>query len=150
MKQPGDVSLAELSSTLINQTKKLFLSLPNRRQTVLCKRRIAKKYLLGLFTFDFLANAPLALAMLLNVNIQAETYNYLMLFNLFRIFRLPALVGYLRRILVQLEVEDKYLEIFKLLLYWLIYIHWSACLHLMPGVVVANFRVHGKVGCTID
>lgn len=42
-------------------------------------------------------------------------------------------------------MDDKYLEIFKLLCYWIICIHWAACLHIIPGLVVARFREDVKV-----
>lgn len=123
---------------LINQNGKLF-------QIVLGKRRIAKKYLCGLFTFDFLANVPLAIALLMNLNIHHESFHYLKLLTLFRIVRLPALIRYGRRTLVRLDLDDKYLEILKLLLYWIVCIHWTACLHIIPGVVVAHFKGVVKV-----
>lgn len=64
--------------------------------------------------------------------------------NLFRIVRLPTFVRYCQRMLLRLEVDDKYLEIFKLLCYWIIAMHWAACLHIIPGIIASRFQ-HVKV-----
>lgn len=117
-------------------------------QIVLCKRKIAKKYLRGLFTFDFLINVPFFVGLFLHLSNDSTTFHYIRLLSIFGIFRLPTFVRYGERILLRLGVDDKCLEVFKLLSYWIICIHWAACLQILPGLIVAKFRCdsHGNCG----
>lgn len=65
---------------------------------------------------------------------------------LFRIFRLATFIRYCQRILVRLGVDDKYLDLIKLLFFWIVAIHWAACLHLVPGLIAAKFQHNPTVG----
>lgn len=116
---------------LINQMKL------SRFQVVLSKRQIAKSYLFGLFTFDFLTNIPLMFALMaMKLDKTDKLFHFLKTLTLFRITRLPTVARYCQTFLLRLGVDDKYLEIFKLMFYWIICIHWAACLHILPGVIV--------------
>lgn len=115
-----------------------------RSQVVLCRGRIARRYLCGLFTFDFLTNFPFLIGLGLNLDRRSLLYHFLKLLTLCRIFRLTTFVEYSRRMLKRFGVDEKYLEMVKLLLYWVICIHWAACLHIIPGVVAARFK-HGEL-----
>lgn len=66
--------------------------------------------------------------------------------TLFRICRLPTFVKYCQRGLSRFQINDKFVEIVNLLLYWIIWIHWSACLHIIPGLIMANFQRDVLVG----
>lgn len=81
----------------------------------------------------------------MNLNTKDVEFHYLKMLTLFRLFRLPTFVRYCQRMFLRLEVDDKYLEIFKLLSYWIICIHWAACLHLIPGLISSRFRADVKV-----
>lgn len=93
-----------------------------------------------MFTFDFLINVPFFVGLLLHLSNDSPTFHYIRLLSIFRIFRLPTFVRYGERILLRLGVDDKCLEILKLLSYWIICIHWAACLHVIPGLIVAKFQ----------
>jgi hypothetical protein len=42
-------------------------------------------------------------------------------------------------------VDDKYLDMSKILFYWLVSIHWTGCLHLIPGLIFSRFDSSVKV-----
>lgn len=63
-----------------------------------------------------------------------------------RIFRAKTTVNYLQKTLQRLKVNDKYLFIFKIIAFWLICIHWTTCMHLIPGLIVSDFDERKKVG----
>jgi Cyclic nucleotide-binding domain len=113
---------------------------------VLCRRRIAQRYLRGLFTFDFLTNFPFLIGLEFNLDPHSPAYHFVKLLTLCRIFRLTTFAEYCCRMLKRLGVDEKYLEILKLLLYWIICIHWAACLHIIPGIIAARFRPGELVG----
>lgn len=77
-------------------------------------------------------------------------YHFVKCLTLFRICRLSTCVQYCQRILLRFGVDDTYLEIFKLLFYWILYIHWAACLHLIPGLIACNFQKNVDVGAWFE
>jgi Ion transport protein len=130
------------NTTLINQIK-TFLSFspsPCQFQIILSKRQIAKKYLLGLFTFDLMTNIPFFLSLVSDTERYHQIFDFIKMLALFRIFRLLTFARYCQRILFRVGVNDKYLDLFKLLFFWIIAIHWAACLHLIPGLIVGGFN----------
>jgi hypothetical protein len=115
-------------------------------QIVLNQREIARKYLCGLFVFDFITNFPFFICLLMRFGPKDPEFHLIKLTTLFRIVRLPAFVSYCRRFLLRFNVSDKYLFILKLLINWACLIHWGACLHMMPGIIMANFQSNVLVG----
>lgn len=72
-------------------------------------------------------------------------FHFVKLLMLFRVLRLLTFTRYCQRILVWLGVNNKYLDLFKLSFFWIVSIHWAACLHLVPGLCEGSFK-HGKAG----
>lgn len=112
---------------------------------MLDKRRIAFDYLTGLFTFDFLTNVPFVVGLIMNLSVQRLEFHILKTLTLLRIVRLPTVVRYCQRSLLRLGVDEVISEVVKLLFFWIICIHWAACLHIIPGVIMARFRDDVKV-----
>lgn len=108
-------------------------------QIVLCKKKIARKYLRGLFVFDFLTNIPFLIGLGLDLDKSHFHFHFLMMMTLFRIVRMPTMVRFCGRMFLRLGFDDKYLETFKIIFYWILCVHWSACLHIMPGVIASCF-----------
>lgn len=72
-----------------------------------------------------------------------STFHYIKIFAMFRIVRLPTFNRYCQRILVRIGVDDTCFDLVTLFIFWIIAMHWAACLQLFPGLVVAKFD-HGK------
>lgn len=72
-------------------------------------------------------------------------FHYIKLTTLFRICRGPTSINYCQRMMRRLRVSDKYLDIFKIVISWLICIHYTACLHLVPGMIVSHFDEDARV-----
>jgi hypothetical protein len=47
---------------------------------------------------------------------------------------------YFVKVLVQLRVDGRFLDIYALSFYWIMSVHFIACLHLMPGLLVSQFE----------
>lgn len=74
-------------------------------------------------------------------------YFVVRLFTLLRIFRLRTFTTYLVRFLMRNNVDRKFLEISYILAVWMVCIHWTACLFVLPGLVASNcFKVEPKTG----
>jgi Cyclic nucleotide-binding domain len=115
-------------------------------QIVLDRRKIAWEYLKGLFIFDLITNVPFTVSFLMHVNTHDITFHFIKIATLFRFCRLPTFVKSAQRVLMRLEIDDKYLELFKIATYWIFCIHWATCLHIIPGLIVAQFRTGIVVG----
>lgn len=53
---------------------------------------------------------------------------------------------YFERALKRFRVNHTFLDIFKIISFWLVCIHWTACMHLIPGLIVSQFAEGKKVG----
>ncbi|CRL00606.1 CLUMA_CG013866, isoform A [Clunio marinus] len=113
---------------------------PKNFTIVLDRRKIAMRYLRGSFIFDFLINIPLLVALIFRLDTHVAKYHFIKILTLLRITRLPTFILYSNRTLERIGVDDKYMEIFKLLCYWLVFIHWASCLHILPGLIATNFQ----------
>lgn len=76
--------------------------------------------------------------------------HFIKITTLLRIFRLSTFIKYCQRGLSRFEMSDEFLDIFELLMYWIIGIHWTACLHILPGVMVGKFEKNIKVGAWFE
>lgn len=92
-----------------------------------------------------MTNIPLFLTLIVNNDTTNVMFHFTKLMSLFRIFRLSTFVVYSQRLLLRFGVDDKYLETFKMAAYWILCIHWAACLHIVPGLMASQFRYHVKV-----
>lgn len=99
----------------------------------------------GLFVFDVMTNIPLFLTLIVNNDTTNVMFHFTKLMSLFRIFRLSTFVVYSQRLMLRFGVDDKYLETFKMAAYWILCIHWAACLHIVPGLMASQFRYYVKV-----
>lgn len=81
----------------------------------------------------------------LMVKVNTHFLHFIKNLTLFRIFRLVTTVRYFERIFIRMEIDEKYVEIFKLLFYWLICVHWAACLHIVPGLIAGRFNDDAEV-----
>lgn len=72
-------------------------------------------------------------------------FHFVKMLTLFRFCRLPTVIRYFQRMLVRIGIAEKYLEMSKLLCFWVICIHWAACLHILPGLIVSLFKHDVKV-----
>lgn len=81
---------------------------------------------------------------------EAKAFHFIKLFTLLRIFRGRTTVIYLERALKRFRIKDKYLDIFKIVAFWMICIHWTACMHLIPGLIKAEFEEGKKVGAWFE
>lgn len=102
------------------------------------KKQIAQRYLRRLFIFDLCTNVPFFFGLYFSQEI--VELHFVKLFSLFRFLRAPTVVTYFKRMLTRWRVKDKYMDVFVIIAYWLICIHWTACLHLVPGFVVCHFH----------
>lgn len=82
----------------------------------------------------------------MDLDTDSTEFHFIKIFTLFRICRLHTMVRYYERMFVRLQVDDKYVEIFKLFTYWIIFIHWTACLHIVPGLIVGLFQHQANIG----
>lgn len=116
-------------------------------QVVLSRKEIAQAYFRGSFTSDLLTNIPLFVGIVLIklVGLSDVKFHFIKICSLFRLFRLNTMVRYCERMFARLEVDDKYVELFKLLAYWVTFVHWTACMHVLPGLIFARFH-HTNVG----
>ncbi|KAG5674638.1 hypothetical protein PVAND_004592 [Polypedilum vanderplanki] len=114
-------------------------------EIILDKKGITRKYLCGLFIFDFMTNFPFFIGLLMNLNPHDPEFHIVKLTTLFRIVRLPSLLRYIQRLMMRFKIEDIYVQILKLLLCWLCLIHWAACLHMAPGIIMSKFHVGVRV-----
>lgn len=108
-------------------------------QIVLCKKRIARKYFRGLFVFDFLTNIPFFFGLGLDMDRNHFHFHFLKMMTLFRIVRMPTMVRFCEKMFIRLGFDDKYLDIFRMLFYWILSIHWIAGLQILPGIIAARF-----------
>jgi Cyclic nucleotide-binding domain len=72
--------------------------------------------------------------------------HYIRLLSLCRITRLSTFNIYMNRCLMRLEVNSIYLEILYLLSTWMLFIHWTACLFIVPGLISSNFQTKQLIG----
>ena len=94
-----------------------------------------------------LANISLLLSPIMCCDMGCDLgFDYMKLLKLLKIVRLGSLVRYFQRILLRYEVDDKFLEIIKPLFFWIIFIHWSGCLFVIPGLIASRFRPDESVG----
>jgi hypothetical protein len=91
------------------------------------------RYLIGMFFIDVCYTASFILQIF-------TSFHYIRLLSLFRIFRLRTLSIYIHRCLIRLKVNKIFLEIINLLLTWIVCIHWTACLFVVPGLITSNFE----------
>lgn len=106
---------------------------------MLCKKRLARKYLSGLFVFDFLTNIPFFIGLGLSMKTNDLHFHLLKIMTLLRIVRVPTVVRFCERMFLRLDIDDKYLGMFKMVFHWVLCIHWIACLHVLPGNLAAGF-----------
>lgn len=59
-------------------------------------------------------------------------------------------VTYFKRMLTRLRIKGKYLDVCEIIAYWLICIHWTACLHLIPGLIMSRFDEDDKVNAWFE
>lgn len=105
----------------------------------MCKKTIARKYLRGLFVFDFLTNIPFFVGLGLHMKTNDFYFHLLKILTLFRIVRVPTTVRFCERMFMRLDIDDKYLGIFKMIFHWMLCIHWIACLQVLPGNIASGF-----------
>jgi Cyclic nucleotide-binding domain len=112
-------------------------------QIILDLKQIARRYLSGFFIVDLIINLPFFYGFYLSKDI--DRLHFIKLCTLFRLFRTSTFLIYCHRALKRFHVGDKYLDISKILVYWLVGIHWTACLHLIPGLILSRFNISVKV-----
>lgn len=95
---------------------------------------------------DLMTNIPFFLGTGSKGSINPIALHFIKYSTLLRIFRLSTLVKYCENIVVRWHVNDKYLEVFKIILYWILGIHWSACLSIAPGNIVSKVTGKNRVG----
>lgn len=123
---------------------KLFLFFFFHPQIILNRKQIARRYLRGLFIVDFITNIPFFFGLYLAQDI--VEFHFIKLGTLCRIFRATTFIIYCQRMLRRFRVKDKFLDIFKIVTFWLICIHYTACLYLIPGMIASQFNEEVRVG----
>lgn len=99
-------------------------------------KKIATNYQSKLFLFDVLSTTSHISTMF---HLSKTNIFIFRLFSLLRIFRLRTFNTYLARFMMRINVNQKFVEIFYILVVWMVCIHWTACLFVLPGLVVTNF-----------
>ncbi|CAG9797693.1 unnamed protein product [Chironomus riparius] len=148
----GNVMIMEAVkiSCMVDMVMRFFMGFEKNYEIILDKKQIAREYLRGLFVFDLLTNIPFFVGLAFQLGPNDMESHFIKITTLLRICRLSTFIKYCQRGLSRFQMSDEFLDIFQLLMYWIICIHWTACLHILPGIVVGKFQKNVKVNAWFE
>lgn len=86
-------------------------------------------------------NVPFALIAHLLLPKERKLFIYVQTFNFLRVLRLKTAARYFENTLIQLNVDDRFHDAILLVYYWAVFIHFTACLYIVPGLIMSDFRL---------